>query len=163
MISWLGAVDRRVPRAIGAGPVDWYRTAGGLGTYGSGFMRTNLNLISSQWNPVSAPEYTVDFLHSSGTNKIAFITMEKGGLGSSIIVSNVLLSELPYNKFTSPVPNTYTLKLSGPAATVGLMKGSFMDGANKRALVGVVLQDQAVVRGYFLGTSETGSFLLQGQ
>jgi hypothetical protein len=72
------------------------------------------------------------------------------------------------NKFTVPTGatnNPVTLKLSKPLYKTGVVKGTFFIGTTKTPIVGVILKDQNVARGFFKNTalSESGSFLLEAQ
>jgi hypothetical protein len=48
--------------------------------------------------------------------------------------------------------------------TTGLFSGDYEAAGSKARtpLAGVVLQDQSVARGFFLGTNQSGTVLLQG-
>ena len=59
--------------------------------------------------------------------------------------------------------NTNKLKLSIRSKT-GLISGSFQNPANAKQTItlnGILLQNQTNAQGYFLGTNQSGAFLLE--
>jgi hypothetical protein len=64
---------------------------------------------------------------------------------------------------TNGIENTNKLTLK-TNRTTGVLSGSFANPANPKQMIkvnGVILQGQAEAQGYFLGTNQSGSFLLQ--
>jgi len=100
---------------------------------------------------------------TSGSNGV--VILEQGNL-SAVLTNRVWLSVLNAFKTsvtnTASVTNSLTLTIT-PAS--GLLSGAFLstNTVNTNAQIkGVVLQNQNIGRGYFLGTNQRGSLLLQG-
>ena len=84
-----------------------------------------------------------------------------GNLDTRRVVINYFTQVTP-NKFTmtSPVVNTQTVTIATPP---GIVTSAFYHPAvmKKRSGMGVVLQDENIVRGAFRGTDASGSFQLE--
>ncbi len=134
------------------GTVSWVKTPlAGDALYPSGF--TNCaDILSSRYvaPPLSAPALTM--------NKRMVMTKD-GNLNGSFMNHCTPLVTGGFS-FSSPNINAQRLKLN-PAN--GLLSGSFLNPITGRRtpVKGVVLQDQNAGCGYFLGTSQSGSILLQ--
>jgi hypothetical protein len=166
IMGWVTVEPGEESRDLSATNVNWFRKTLALGLYQSGFTNYSLNLLASKYQVPGTGERAIK-LTNSDTNGLGKLTLaNEENLGFTITQSNILLSPMPQNKFTV-LPNAYTVKLLNPSYKTGLFKGNFVHpSAGKQNLVGVILQEGAdgnVARGFFLGTSESGSFLLQAQ
>jgi len=134
------------------GTLYWFRPAGKTPiAYQGGFTNLALPVIGSRYNPANKPllgltsgQVILDGgnLHFATTNQI---TLEPNG---ALTVS-------------PPNTNKLTLKIT---MTTGALSGSFANPSNPKQSItikGVLLQDQTNAAGYFLGTNQSGAFLLE--
>jgi hypothetical protein len=146
------------------GVVDWIKNWIPVTStfYSSGFTNAGINLLGSAYDEPGTGEFVVN-MTADDTNMVGTVTLEDGNLTSPVEVTNVVLWAMPGNKFVVPA-NAVTLKMNKPSYKTGLVSGSFKHpdlGSVTKAIKGVVLQDENQARGYFLGTAQTGSFLLE--
>lgn len=111
--------------------------------YGSGFESVN-QIIGSIYE---APAKNTPALDLVGP----YITLSGGGL------SDTIANAVPSKNNLSYVSGSITLTIN---PSTGVFSGRI--GLGKPAVSGVVLQKQNSARGFFLGTSESGDVLLQG-
>jgi hypothetical protein len=95
------------------------------------------------------------------------VTLSGGLYLSSQTLPSGLAVTLEDSNFTLMIPNLpentnkLTLKTN---KTTGLISGSFANPADSKQMIkvsGVILQGQTKAQGYFLGTNQSGSFLLE--
>jgi hypothetical protein len=166
IMGWVTVEPGEESRDLTATNLNWFRQPLAIGLYQSGFTNYGLHLLGSKYHVPYTGERAI-VLANNDTNGMGRLTLDaEAGLTTSIVVDTNLLSPLPQNKFTVGA-NTNTVKLNNPTWKTGLFKGSFMHPvtADRQNLVGVILRDQNVARGFFKGpvSTETGSFLLEAQ
>ncbi len=132
------------------GNMGWVKTSGYPGVYyPAGFIHETA-IIGSTYTP---PATGVPVLNLSSGG----LVMADGLLNGPVFGAFGLASD---NSFvvTGPVPFKLTL-----TATTGRLTGSFVHPVTKKSSTakGIVLQQQNMVRGYFLSTNDSGSILLQ--
>jgi hypothetical protein len=133
------------------GVADWHKLANApRGRYPAA-IQTRASIVGSHFE---APAANTPAL-ASGPRQV---TLSAGDLSSAI---SEVASFLTPNHFNFASLNSNSLALSFNAAT-GVVTGSFLDpGTGKTiAIHGVLLQDDDIGAGYFLGPDESGSFEL---
>jgi hypothetical protein len=123
--------------------------------YRSGFTNEQAAIIGSLYNPAGKP------LLSLTNGQV--ILEEAGWLDS--ITNQITLASNNIIKLTTAADNTnkLTLTITAAGAKTGLITGSFQNPANPTNTItisGVLLQNQSSAAGYFLGPTNSGSFLL---
>jgi len=139
-ISWINATNS---------------TRGAL--YRSGFTNEQAAVIGSLYTPANKPLLDL-------TN--AQVTLEGGNLPFSITNQIKWASNNSITVPTNKAGNTNGLKLTITSSSSGLITGSIVNPTNKNqtiSITGVLLQDQTNAAGYFLGTNQSGAFLLTPQ
>ncbi|HSY42955.1 MAG TPA: hypothetical protein VK811_03530, partial [Candidatus Acidoferrum sp.] len=130
-------------------PTNSFQTA----LYEGGFTNQNVMVIGSDYNPANAP--SVALAGSAGE-----VLLEGGNLSANI-TNPISLGANDEIRVTGPVnTNRLTLRIT---KSTGLVSGTFTDVANPHVTLkcgGVLLQSQTNAYGYFLGTSQSGTFLL---
>ncbi|MEO7300285.1 MAG: BACON domain-containing protein [Verrucomicrobiota bacterium] len=132
------------------GNLTWIKNEGSRTFYPDGFTN-DLQIAGSVYAPVLNQTWGLDFING-------LVVLEDGNLPGPL--SNLIT--LDQNSVRADVGAIVDVNLRYALPT-GLVKGSFIHPANgKKTLVtGVVLQKQNEVRGFFLGTNQSGSFLLE--
>jgi hypothetical protein len=133
-----------------AGILTWIKKGGAGGLYPNGFTN-EMELLGSRY---TAPSPGIRILNMTNGS----ITLADGNLSQPI--TNLFL--LTNNTIRAmAITNGWTMKLS-------LTKGTFTGGFNHPAMgtnapfAGALLQEQNFGGGYFLGTNQSGSLLLEG-
>jgi thiol-disulfide isomerase/thioredoxin len=150
VVSWI-TFSNQPATALG-GTMYWFRPAGKTpAVYQSGFSNT-VPVIGSAYNPAGKPLLAL-------TN--AQVILDAGNL-SSPITNQIALT--PTGTLTVPniAVNTNRLTLA-INKTTGAVSGSFLNPSNSKKTIkvnGVLLQNQTNAAGYFLGTNQSGPFLL---
>jgi hypothetical protein len=91
------------------------------------------------------------------------VLLEGGGLSANLTNSILLATNNTITVVTNTVRNTNHLNLSIDK-THGIISGSFTNPTNANQTIsinGVLMQNLTNAAGYFLGTNQSGSFLLQ--
>ncbi len=150
IIGWLNFNgDNHAP----TGTLSWIKTSFTNGFYNDGFSNS-VDVLSSVFVP--QPKGTRAVAITNGT-----VACQDGNLTSPFTNTFFLKA---HNSFLFDLPNVNSEKLRLNAKS-GLIGGSFMrpENAKKRTIIkGVVLQDQNIGRGFFLGTNQSGSVRLEG-
>ena len=133
--------------------LSWIKISSRAGTlYAGGFTNTNIMILGSLYQPSNPLALT------NGT-----LTISNGNLGSALVYSNLTIVN---NKLVNNDPNNPPNPLSGVITPgTGILTVTFKaTGASANTVAkGVVLQDTSSTNGagWFLGTGQTGYFLLQ--
>lgn len=147
MLGWL-TFTNNAP----TGTVSWIKTIGSTSLFPNGFTNESAWFGSRYVAPaIGTP--AVDFV--TGT-----ITLTNGNL-SSALTRNVSVNT---NNILTITPTNQTVRLT-LSPSKGLLSGSFKhpDNANLvTPIKGVVLQEQKIGGGFFIGTNQGGLMLLQG-
>jgi hypothetical protein len=150
VFGWLSFSNE--PATALGGTVNWFRPAGrGPAFYQSGFTNLAVPVVGSVYNPAARPPLAL-------TN--GQVTLGGGNLPFAITNQVTLSSN---GTITVAPPNTNKLALT-INKTTGAISGSFANPSNPKQTVkinGVVLQNQTNAVGYFLGTNQSGAFLLE--
>lgn len=137
-----------------AATVEWFKPAT-TGVIHPASFDTDLDFVGSRYRLPAKGTRVLDFLATIPNG-----TFEASDGNLSGPFTPVSLTLEPTNKVTFPAANpsslNFTISLSG-----GLVNGSFLDGATVRKFQGVLFQQQNVASGYFLGSSESGTFVLE--
>ena len=152
VFSWIGFSNQ--PATALGGTLYWFRPAGQRpAVYQSGFTNLAVPVVGSAYNPTHKPLLTLT---------LGQVTLDGGNLPFTI-TNQVNLSSNNIIALTTAAENTNKLKLT-INKTTGAVSGSFANPANSRQTIkvnGVLLQDETNAVGYFLGTSQSGAFLLE--
>ena len=149
VLGWLNFVSRS--NSSLEGDVHWInRTTGGK-YYPEGFSTLNQAIGSTYTLPANGQRVL-------GISNACSLIVAGGNLVSPL-TNNVFYSET--NVVTAD-DGSILLKLVSPAS--GALSGNFVHPMlkSKRSFYGVVLQQQNTARGFFLGTNQSGAFLLRG-
>jgi hypothetical protein len=151
VLSWI--TFSNLPASELGGTMYWFRPAGKTpSVYQSGF--TNMaSIVGSAYNPTDKPLLAL----ANGQ-----VTLDGGDLPFAI-TNQITLS--PSGTITVPrtAENTNKLALT-ITKTTGAISGSFANPFNPKRTItvkGVLLQNQTNAVGYFLGTNQSGAFLLE--
>ena len=125
--------------------------------YPAGFTNPGASLVASLYTATNKP-----LLELTG----AQVILEGGGLPFAITNQIEWASNNTITAPTNIAGNTKGLKLTITAtgAKTGLITGTFQNPTNKNQTItinGVLLQNQTNARGFFPGTNQSGSFLLE--
>jgi hypothetical protein len=145
MLGWMTFSNQ--PASGPGGDLIWFKPANSTGKfYPAGFT----NQTSAVGSPFHTPDWVRGFGKQSFTNGVLVLT----GGNLPVAMTNVL------DGATASSANGIFLKWD-PIS--GAVSGSFIHPATGRgiSLNGVWLQNENVVRGFFLGTNQSGLFLLQ--
>ena len=141
------------PASVLGGTLHWFRPAGKTpALYQTGFSNT-ASVIGSSYNPNDKP-LLVD------TNRQ--VTLDGGNLPSPV-TNQITLQANDTIAIPHAAENTNKLTLT-ITKTTGAIGGSFVNPANSKDTIkvnGVLLQNQNTAAGYFLGTNQSGAFLLE--
>ena len=155
VLGWIGFSNQ--PATALGGTLYWFRPEGKLpAVYQGGFTNLGLPVVGSTYNVANKPLLAL-------TN--AQVVFYGGNLPFSITNLVTLTSN---DTIIVPIvepENTNKLLLTITKPT-GAMSGSFANPANPKQTIklnGVLLQNQTNAAGYFLGTNESGAFLLEKQ
>jgi hypothetical protein len=121
--------------------------------YRSGFTNQNAQIIGSPYNSTNKPLLAL-------TN--GEVILDGGGLAANLTNSILLATNNTITVVTNIVRNTNHLNLSIDK-THGIISGSFTNPTNSNQTIsvnGVLLQNLTNAAGYFLGTNQSGAFLL---
>jgi len=150
VLGWL--IFSNQPATALGGTLSWFRPAGNApAVYQSGFTNLAVPVIGSAYNPADNPLLAL----STGQ-----VTLDGGSLPFAITNQATLSSS---GTITVSPPNTDKLALT-INKTTGAISGSFANPSNPKQSIkvnGVLLQNQTNAVGYFLGTSQSGAFLLE--
>jgi hypothetical protein len=116
----------------------------------SGFTNQAVTLTGALYQPIETLPFDLT------------ATLE-GGCLSCTITNGVTISTSDKIALTNSLDETNKLKLAITKST-GVISGSFANPANPKQTIkinGVILQGQTNAQGYFLGTNQSGVFLLQ--
>jgi hypothetical protein len=122
--------------------------------YRSGFTNQQAGIIGSFYSATNKP------LLSLTSGQVIFV----GGNLPFNITNQVTLA--PNNTITVPHSAQNTNGLTLRITTSGLISGSFLNPANAKQTItvnGVLLQNQTNAVGYFMGTNQSGAFILAPQ
>jgi len=148
--GWLTFSNR--PASALSGMLYWFRPEGKTpAVYQPGFTNTATVMGSSY--------YSADKPLLALTN--GQVTLDGGNLPFTL--TNQIILE-PNGTITVSPPNTNKLALT-ISKTTGAISGSFANPSNPKQTVkinGVLLQNHTNAAGYFLGTSQSGAFLIEG-
>jgi len=151
VIGWL-TFSNQPATALG-GPLHWFRPAGKIpAVYQSGFTNLAVPVIGSAYHPADKPLLAL----TSGQ-----VTLDGGNLPFTI-TNQIALASNNTIALPSAPENTNKLALT-INKTTGAISGTFANPSNPKQTVkvnGVLLQNQTNAAGYFLGTSQSGAFLL---
>ena len=128
-------------------------TKAALAAYRAGFRNENAQIIGSPYNSTSKPLLAL-------TN--GEVILDGGGLAANLTNSILLATNNSITVVTNIVRNTNHLNLSIDK-THGIISGSFTNPTNSNQTIsvnGVLLQNLTNAAGYFLGTNQSGAFLL---
>jgi hypothetical protein len=123
--------------------------------YRSGFTYEQARIIGSFYTATNKP--LLDLANAE-------VILEGGNLPFNITNQIKWASNNTITVPTNIPGNTNGLKLTITAPGSGLITGSIVNPTNKNQTIpinGVLLQDQTNAQGYFLGTNQSGTFLLQ--
>jgi len=152
VLSWI-TFSNQPATALG-GTLCWFRPAGKLpAVYQSGFTNLAVRVRGSAYNPAEAPLLAL----TSGQ-----VTLGGGNLPLTI-TNQINLAWNNIITLTAAAENTNKLALK-INKTTGAISGSFANPANSNQTLkvnGVLLQNQTNAAGYFLGTNQSGAFLLE--
>ena len=150
VFGWLTFSNQ--PASDLGGTLYWFRPAGKTpAVYQGGFTNLAVPVIGSAYNPANKPLLAL-------TN--GQVTLDGGNLPFTI--TNQITLE-PNGTLTVSPPNTNKLALK-ITKTTGALSGSFANPSNPKQSItikGVLLQNQTNAAGYFLGTNQSGAFLLE--
>jgi hypothetical protein len=150
VFGWLTFSNQ--PASALGGNVYWFRPAGKTPTvYQSGFSNS-VPVIGSAYNPAEKPLLAL----TSGQ-----VTLDSGNLRPPI-TNQIALSSSDIITVPKTTENTNKLTLT-INKTTGAITGSFANPSNPKQTVkinGVLLQNQTNAVGYFIGTNQSGAFLL---
>ena len=150
MFGWI--VFSNSPASALGGTLYWFRPAGMTpAVYQSGFTNLAVPVIGSAYNPAEKPLLAL----SSGQ-----VTLDGGNLPFAITNQITLESN---DTITVAPGDTNKLALT-INKTTGAISGTFANPSNPKQSIkvnGVLLQNQTNAAGYFLGTSQSGAFLLE--
>jgi uncharacterized repeat protein (TIGR03803 family) len=142
-----------LPASALGGTMYWFRPAGKTpAVYQRGFTNT-ASIVGSAYKPTDKPLLALT---------IGQVTLDGGNLPFTI-TNQITLS--PADTITVPhtAENTNKLLLT-ITKTIGVISGSFANPSNPKKTItvnGVLLQNQTNVVGHFLGTNESGVFLIE--
>lgn len=148
LISWIHFIEGSAEGFEGG--VSWIKTASLTRYYPQGFTN-EVPIIASAYVPPT-----------SGSPLLQFTT-------GSIILSGGNLTRPLTNRVTLQANNTFTIAAAPNALTLsvslasGQLTGNFIHPVTRQStpIRGVVLQDENSARGFFLGSSQSGLFVLQ--
>ena len=150
---WVGSSFSNQPATALGGTLYWFRPAGKLpAVYQSGFTNLTVPVVGSAYNATNKPLLAL----SSGQ-----VTLEGGNLPFTI-TNQIALASNNVITLMAATGNTNRLALT-INKTTGAISGRFANPANSKQTIkvnGVLLQNQTNAVGYFLGTNQTGAFLL---
>jgi hypothetical protein len=158
LLGWLSLTNNptnQPPQTLLGTNLSWIKLSSGSGTsYANGFTNTNITVLGSHYVP---PSSGADILFlTNGT-----LTISNGDLASALVYSNLSIAG---SKLSNDDPGNPTNKLAvaiNPAN--GTMTVTFRPTGSGRNTVGrgVVLQNGTNAAGWFLGTNQSGYFLLR--
>jgi hypothetical protein len=139
---------------LAAPALSWINTTNSARTalYRAGFTNQQVSIVSSYFDPTNAPLLDLP---------AAQVTLTGGNLPFTI-VNQIDISSRNVVTVPHTAGNTNHLALS--IGRTGLITGSIQNPTNARlsiAVSGVVLQNQTNAQGYFPGTNESGTFLIE--
>jgi len=150
LMGWV-QFSNNAPKTAFSGDLFWIKTGWTNGFYNAGFT----NEVTPDGSVYTVPQYNI-------TNKtVVFLSaiLDGGNLDeaitNSLVVTNGVITLLTTNGSVSNFQY---------ATSSGLLSGSFENPANSNkvtAIKGVLLQNQGYGGGWFLGTNESGSLLIQ--
>jgi hypothetical protein len=151
VFGWLTFSNQ--PASALGGTFHWFRPAGKTpAVYQSGFTSA-VPVVGSAYNPTDSPLLAL----TSGQ-----VTLDGGNLPFAI-TNQITLEPNNAITLTSAPENTNKLALT-INKTTGAISGSFANPSNPKQSIkinGVLLQSQTSAAGYFLGTNQSGAFLLE--
>jgi hypothetical protein len=136
------------------GSLSWIKLPlAGQTFYPNGFTN-QMPLLGSAYTEPSAGQRALDI--TNGT-----VLLQDGNLAAPVTYGVSLSTN---NTFVVAEPNlqSFTLRLS---SRTGILKGSFLNPGNSNKLTvipGVILQNQNLGGGFFLGVNQSGSMILEG-
>jgi hypothetical protein len=151
VVGWINFSNR--PATDLGGTLYWFRPAGSKPTFYQNGFSNALPVIGSAYNPTNKPLLSL-------TN--AQVTLDGGNLPLSI-TNQINLSSNSVITVPITAANTNKLTLTITKAT-GAISGSFANPLKPKQTIkinGVLLQNQTNAAGYFLGTNQSGAFLLE--
>ena len=146
VIGWLNVTPATV-----AADVYYSKPAGVGGFYPNGFTN-QCTILASPFDGTAKP-----VIGSTGGT----YTLSAGNLPLTL---NGTFTLSPLNSFVfTPLPTVVGLKAqASKAGAVGTVVGTVKTAGVLRTIRGIILQDQKLVLGHFVGTTQTGKVLLQG-
>ncbi len=154
VLGWITFSNQ--PATLLGGSLSWFRPAGKLPVvYQSGFTNLTVPVVGSAYNATNKPLLAL----SSGQ-----VTLGGGNLPFTI-TNQIALASNNVITLMAATGNTNRLALT-INKTTGAISGRFANPANSKQTIkvnGVLLQNQTNAVGYFLGTNQTGAFLLDNQ
>jgi hypothetical protein len=120
--------------------------------YGAGFTNEAASIFGSAYNPADKPLLAL----SKGQ-----VILEGGNLPFPIVNQMTLASNNTILLTNAADTNKLTLTIN---KATGVISGAFANPSNPRQLIpvnGVLLQNQTNAAGYFLGTNQSGAFILR--
>jgi len=152
VFGWLTLSNQQASSLGLGGTLYWFRPAGKTPTvYQSGFTNLGVSVIGSAYNPAAKPSLAL----TSGQ-----VTLDGGNLPFEI-TNQITLSA--NDAITVAPGDTNKLALTINKST-GAISGSFANPSNPKQSIkvnGVVVQNRTNAVGYFLGTGQSGAFLLE--
>jgi len=147
--GWLAFTNR--PASSIEGGVHWFSPVSGAKYYPAGF-----SVLSQAFGSTYTPPLIYQRVLDLSNNCSLTIT------GGNLLSSQVNAAILTQTNYVLGLDGGVLLRLAVPAS--GSMKGRFIHPTinAKRSFFGVVLQQENTARGFFLGTNQSGAFLLQG-
>jgi hypothetical protein len=154
VISWITFSNE--PASALGGTMYWFRPAGKVpAVYQSGFTNLMVPVIGSAYHPTAKPLLAL-------TN--GQVTLDGGNL---LLPLTNQITMAASNIISVPVAPESTNKLKLTInKTAGAISGIFVNPSNSKDTIkvtGVLLQNQTNAAGYFLGTNQSGAFLLENQ
>jgi uncharacterized repeat protein (TIGR03803 family) len=150
LFGWLTLSD--APGTVLSGRLSWFRPAGkSPPVNAAGYTNLAVPVIGSAYRSNAAPLLAL-------TN--ARVILEGGNLPLAL-TNQVALGSNQTIVVASPNPNRLVLAIN---KATGAVTGSFASPSNPKQTIkisGVLLQNQAGAAGYFLGTDQSGAFLLE--
>jgi len=134
------------------GLLQWTKGAGATGVLYPGGFTNQVTLLGSRYAAPAAGLPVLDL-----PNPV--VTLDGGNLTVPLQLDVVMD---PYNRIAVAPPNALRLSLKLSVSS-GLLMGSFLnpDTLRTSALKGIILQKQNAASGWFLGTNQSGSILLE--
>ena len=150
VLGWL--TFSNAPASALGGTLHWFRPAGGTtAMYQGGFTNLAVPVIGSPYRSTEKPPLALT---------TAQVTLDGGDLPFTL--TNQVTLESSGTIIVSP-PNTNKLALT-INKTTGAITGSFANPSNPKQSIkinGILFQNQTNAAGYFLGTNQSGAFLLE--